>query len=205
MKRLTFLLLFCSTLLFSQKEISHTIGVNEQLKTVYFTLNSVFNISLHTSTKKEIIITAHSEGEYANYFAINETRSTTTLNIDGNVDFIFPNYQDKLSAHKVHAIAVDIWVPENLQIIIQSDIGTIVASGTYQSLLIDSQSGSCFLQNIKGYITASTSSGSIVLKTNEGVVKTQTNTGVVKVSDIAKGQSRYALKTNNGNITVKKI
>ncbi len=205
MKTIILILLLCSQSLFSQKEISHIIGVDAELKTIYFTLNSVYDISIRTTQKQEISIIAFSEGEYANYFSINETRTTSTLNIKGDTTFIFPNFQDKLSVHKQHVISVVIWVPEKLNVILQSDIGNVKASGTYKSLITDSDSGNCFLKAVKGSITASSVSGAIYLSAKNGSVTTQSNTGSVVLADLPKGTTTYHLKTNKGNITVTKI
>jgi len=201
-------------MLFSQKEISHTISVTPQLKTVYFTLNSVSEISIHTTTNQEnnllsslpsITISAHSEGEYANHFIINEKETATALNIDGDIAFTYPNYQDKLSAHKVHAISVKIRVPEGLQVIVQSDIGNVKVSGGFESFRADLASGNCFLKDMEGNITASSVSGNIYLQANSGKLVTETNSGRVRVVNLSEGTSIFNLKTNNGNITVNRI
>ncbi len=191
-------------MVFSQKKSNHTIWVDTSVNMLYFNLNDVFNIVVHTTKTNKIKIKAHSEGEYANYFVINQKQTEKTIHIEGKIAFVFPDFQDKLSAHKVHSISVEIWVPEQLQVVLQSDIGNVTASGNYKSLLIDVASGNCYLQQIKGKISAFSVTGNVYLKTNSGVVVTQTNLGNVSVIKLPKSTSLYTLKTNKGDILVVK-
>jgi len=198
------LMLFCATV-FAQKEISHTFFIDQGVRVLYFNLNNVFQIKVHTVATHQVKISAQSEGEYANYFVLTEQKKGNMFVISGNITFTFPNFQDKLSAHKMHAISVEIWVPRNLQIVLHSDVANVKASGNYNSFYADLASGNCFLTNIQGRISASSVFGDIFLFANTGNLITETNLGVVSKVKLEKGKSTYLLKTNKGNITVKKI
>ena len=205
MKHIICLLLFCNLSLFAQKEITHNFTIDNDVHTLFFNLNDVFQVTIHTIQQQHIKITARSEGEYANYFVLDEIQEGETFTITGDISFIFPDFQDKLSAHKVHAISVDVWLPKNLQVVLQSDIANVSISGNFESFRADLSSGNCFLTQISGKITASSVSGNIVLYANAGNLITETNIGTISKIKLTAGASSYVLKTNKGDITVKHL
>lgn len=184
--------------------MSATYDLNQNITHIYFNLNDVFTIKLHTTKDHQIKMNASSEGEYANHFIITEKHTNNTLNFEGKIAFTFPNYQDKLSAHKIHAIVVDVWVPEKLNIIIQTDIGNIFASGKHETLLIETVSGDSYLTNVSGAIKVNALSGNISLAVDSGLVSVITNLGVIDRVLLPIGPSTFELNTNKGDINVKK-
>lgn len=188
---------------FSQKKITHSIELSSQTTIVYFDLDKVFNIKLKTTTSDFIVINAYSEGEYANHFVVNEKNEGRQLTITGSIAFSFPNNQDKLSAHKVHAIDIEIQIPENLKIILRSDIGNLKVVGKYNTFFGDLMSGNCYLENTRGNITIQTVKGDIDLTTREGTINAYSKYGVVNTSEITSGKSVFVLKSLKGDINVK--
>lgn len=188
---------------YSQKKIIHSIELDPKTDIVYFDLDKVFNINLKTTTSDIITINAFSEGEYANHFVVNEKNTGRQLNITGSIAFSFPNNQDKLSAHKVHAIDIEIEIPENLKVIIRSDIGNLKVAGNYKTFFGDLMSGNCYLEDIQGNITVQTIKGGINLITKEGTINAFSKYGVVNTSKMTSGKSIFLLKSLKGDINVK--
>lgn len=206
--RLLSIIIFLCISIFSfsqQKKISTTYDMNQNVTHVYFSLGDVFTIKLHTTEEHQIRIQTSSEGEYASHFVITEKHINSTLNFEGKIAFTFPNHQDKLSAHKLHAIVVNIWVPENLNIVIQTDIGNVSASGKHESLLIETVSGDSYLAQLSGLIKVDTLSGDISLAADKGLVSTTTNSGKIDAVSLPPGESTFELKTNKGNINIRKL
>lgn len=192
------------TVSFSQKKIEQIIAIDEVVTHLMFDLDNVFTIKLSSTKSNQVIIKAISEGEYANHFVITKKRENQTLHISGNIAFTFPNNQDKLSAHKVHAIAVEILVPEHLLTFVSSDIGNVSITGKYTSLETNLHSGNCYLSNVLGYFDIKTVNGDINLTTNSGVVNAVSKSGIITLEVLANGKSNFQLKTAKGNIKVAK-
>ena len=192
--------MFC----FSQKKTEHVISIDDSVTHLMFDLDNVFTIKLSSTKSNQIFIKAISEGEYANHFVISKKRKNKTLHISGNIAFTFLNNQDKLSAHKVHAIAVEIIVPEHLQTFVSSDIGNVSTSGGYNSLATNLLSGDCYLNDVSGNFEIKTVSGDIYLTTKNGVISTESKSGVIIQEKIPKGKSTFFLKTAKGNIKIAK-
>lgn len=189
---------------FSQKKTEHVIIIDDTVTHLMFDFDYVFTIKLSSTKSNQIIIKSISEGEYANHFVITEKRENKTLHISGNIAFTFPNNQDKLSAHKVHAIAVEILVPEHLKIFVLSDIGNVSIMGKYNSLGINLRSGNCYINNVLGDFSIKTVTGDINLTANSGVVNAVSKSGTITQEALPNGKSNFQLKTAKGNIKIAK-
>jgi len=117
-----YIFLITFTVGFSQKKTEQVITIDEAVTHLMFDLDNVFTIKVSTSKSNQVFIKAISEGEYANHFVITQKEQHHNLTIKGVIAFTFPNKQDKLSVHKVHAIAVEIIVPEHLKTFVSSNI-----------------------------------------------------------------------------------
>lgn len=202
MKRIIFLILSCSMLSHAQKTIEKSILVNQHTSTVVIDLEQVFSINLKSTKKNIISLKAISEGEYAPHFIITEEVRGNVISLTGSIAFTYPNNQDKLSAHKVHAIAIELTVPEKLNTIIKSDIGNLNVIGIYQSLIANLKSGNCVLNDASGHMTIQTVNGNIHLTTKNGKVSAESKTGLVQQEVLADGNSVFELKTIKGDINI---
>jgi len=187
---------------FSQKKTEQIIVVDDTVSHLIFDLDNVFTIKLSSTKSNQVIIKAISEGEYANHFVITKKRENKTLHISGNIAFTFPNNQDKLSAHKVHAIAVEILVPEHLQTFVSSDIGNVSITGKYNSLGTNLLSGNSYLSNVFGDFDIKTVNGDINLTANRGMVNAVSKLGTIIQEVLPNGKSNFQLKTTKGNIKI---
>jgi len=189
---------------FSQKKTQNIFTIDDTVSHLIFDLDNVFTIKLSSTKSNKVIIKAISEGEYANHFVITKKQENHTLYVSGNIAFTFPNNQDKLSAHKVHAIAVEIFVPEHLRTLISSDIGNTSITGGYVSLGTNLRSGDCYLNNVSGDFDIKTVDGDISLTTNSGVINAISKTGTITQEVLPNGKSSFELKTAKGNINIVK-
>jgi len=189
---------------FSQKKTQNIFTIDDTVSHLIFDLDNVFTIKLSSTKSNKVIIKAISEGEYANHFVITKKQENHTLYVSGNIAFTFPNNQDKLSAHKVHAIAVEIFVPEHLRTLISSDIGNTSITGGYVSLGTNLHSGDCYLNNVSGDFDIKTVDGDISLTTNSGVINAISKTGTITQEVLPNGKSSFELKTAKGNINIVK-
>lgn len=178
--------------------------INDSIQSIWLDLDKVFNISVTSSTLNKVIIKAKSEGEYANHFVIHTSEKNNHLHIIGAIGFTFPNNQDKLSAHKVHAIDVEITLPNQLFCTIISDVGNLKLSGTFKKLVFASESGNVKLNKPSGDFQVETIKGDIVGELSKGLVNAKSKNGEINMDDIPFGVSTYNLKTLKGNIKITK-
>ena len=204
MKLFVYIFLIINVFGFSQKKVEHVITIDDSITRLLFDLDNVFTIKLSSTKSNQVVIKAISEGEYANHFVITEKRDSHILRISGNIAFTFPNYQDKLSAHKVHAITVEILVPEHLQTFVSSDIGNVSIRGNYTTLGTNLFSGNCHLNNVLGNFDIKTVSGDINLIANSGEVVAVSKSGTITQEVLLVGKSSFRLKTAKGNINIVK-
>lgn len=202
MKFITSIIFLCALFSHAQKKIEKTIVLSEHISTVVFDLEQVFSINLKSSNKPTVNIIAISEGEYANHFVVIDNTKENVITVTGKVGFTFPNDQDKLSAHKVHAITLQVTVPEDLPIMINSDIGNLYATGNYNELTTNFMSGNCELLSVSGNLFIKTVNGDINLITKSGHVIPETKSGVITQKRLTKGSSVFKLKTIKGNINI---
>lgn len=186
----------------AQKKIEKTLVLDEGISTVVFDLEHVFSINLKSTKNSKVTVRAISEGEYANHFVVTEKSIGNLMTVSGRVAFTFPNNQDKLSAHKVHAIAIEITVPERLKTTLNSDIGNLNASGFYEQLTANLKSGNCMLNLASGYFVIQTVNGNISLTAKNAQVISETRTGLVTQQQLIDGRSMFKLKTIKGNINI---
>ena len=204
MKLFVYIFLIINVFGFSQKKVEHVITIDDSITRLLFDLDNVFTIKLSSTKSNQVVIKAISEGEYANHFVITEKRDSHTLHISGNIAFTFPNYQDKLSAHKVHAIAIEILVPEHLQTFVSSDIGNVSITGMYSFLSTNLFSGNCYLNMVSGIFDLKTVNGDINLTTKSGMVNAVSKSGTITQEVLPLGKSSFQLKTAKGNINIVK-
>lgn len=202
MKLLVYIVL-CGTLYVNaQKRIEKSIALNQDVSSVVFDLEEVFSINLKSTKTPLITLNAISEGEYANHFLITDTTQDETLIVSGKIGFTFPNKQDKLSAHKVHAITIEITVPEWLQVTLNSAIGNLNIEGYYNELTANSKSGNCELLDVSGQLAVQTINGDIHIKTKKGHVIAESKKRGITQKWLGKGTSVFKLKTVKGQINI---
>ena len=202
----TYLLLMvlwcCSGLVWGQKNIMHQKVLDDDITSLYFDLNNVFVISFSSSASNEVVITARSEGEYANHFVVRELRKANEMSFIGDIAFTFPNHQDKLSAHKVHAISIAIQVPSTLDVYVRSDIGNLSVTGDYKRFLGDLQSGDCNLTDVSGQLNIQTVGGDINALVKKAQITAHSKLGRVTREKVTIGPSVIDLKSLKGNINI---
>ena len=204
MRLFIYILLITCTVGFSQKKTEQVITIDEAVTHLMFDLDNVFTIKISTSKSNQVVIKAVSEGEYANHFVITKKQQSHSLTIKGAIAFTFQNKQDKLSTHKVHAIVVEIIIPEHLQTTVSSDIGNVSIKGVHSTLTTDLLSGDCYLNNPSGNFEIKTVTGEINLVAKNGVISAESKSGTIFQEKIPNGNSTFDLKTAKGNINIAK-
>jgi hypothetical protein len=166
--------------------------------------SSVFKISVETTKEKTISIQSHVEGE-------NNEQVVLIAEIKNNQLFVSSAYQplyvaddDKLSANKLISIEFKLLIPEQLDVLITSNLASVFIYGNYNQVTTELINGSFNAENFQGNLIVNTIHGDINLETNLAKVEVSSKHGTVSHEIITQGNKQIVLNSINGNITVTK-
>ncbi len=172
------------------------------VKTIILATDEVYKIMVKTAPVETITVKTLAEGEYYNEIGLNSE-------VIGNVLYLNSNFQeklqggfDKLSAHKVFAMEVEMLIPEGLELRINSNLATVHLSGEYEKILVQLKSGSSFLKNFSGDAVINTYNGNINVSTSNALVEAESRNGEVLLPPANGGIHQISLTSINGNIKV---
>lgn len=163
-----------------------------------------YRIDLRTAPTKEVQVSASIEGEYAKDLLVSIEEKGTTVLVSAGFQPIFINPNDKLSAHKVVSIALQISVPEYKQVSVFGTNSNINATGKYENLHITLSDGRCTLENVSETVEVATQKGDIWLTAPSGDILAESTYGKVDQETIPFGDNQFILKTVEGDIHLKK-
>lgn len=179
---------------FSSKGISKVIINGDQ----------IFNISVVTEKTETISLKSLSDGEYGNDYKVISEVKGKRLFVKLKRIAIVDTPDDKRNAHKVIAATLKIIMPEDLNLSVKSDIGSLEAKGKFKELNFDLSQGGCNIDATARLATIKTIDGNIFVKTSNAVIETDSHHGLVDFPSDMFGFNVWRLSTNGGNITVKK-
>lgn len=188
---------------FSQKDISKVIDA-ENIRKIIINGDEIFRINLVAAgEKKQVKITAHSEGEYYNNIALDHEMEQEKLIISSNFAEILQGGYDKLSAHKVFSLEVDIEIPEGLEVYVESNIAALTARGKFKNLQVQLKSGFCKIIDFEGNALVNTYSGFIEVETHNAVIDAVSRGGKVSLQSATGGKFNIKLHSGTGDIRVR--
>lgn len=177
---------------------------SQGISTLVIDGNSIFKIVVETAKTKTISIYSEVEGENSEHIVLLTEIKDKQLYVSSRFQPMFIGNNDKLSAHKLISIELKLVIPENLELLISSDIALVFLSGKYKYVDAELVNGSFNAEHFNGGLLVNTIHGDIELQTNWANVKVSSKHGVIKKEDISVGKKQMSLNSINGNITVSK-
>lgn len=178
--------------------------VGPRTEFVQIDAQNCYTIKLSTTTANEISVAASIEGEYAKDLLVSIEEEGSTLRISADFQPNFTNPNDKLSAHKVISVALQITVPYYKNVSVFGTKSEVQVEGNYKNLNIKLSEGRCVLENVSEKVEVATQSGDIWLTTSDGHILAESSYGNVEHNPIPKGNNQYVLKSIEGNIHLRK-
>lgn len=194
-------ILFFSIKILAQKTLENNINASN-INVIVVDANTMFKINMSTSKTKNIALKSEIDGEYSKDIVVVNRIKNDSIFISSAFQPLFINPNDKLSAHKVQSITLDISIPERKKVYIKSDIGTVDLSGNYNFLMVELNDGNCTLNTFSGDAIVNTIRGDITLETNYATVKSRSQTGVITKEDLEVGNYQLSLNSVNGDISI---
>ncbi len=192
-----------NTALIAQRKIEKTV-TGTSLTTINIDASNCFAIKIGTHSSPKIIVETSLEGEYREDIVVSSVEEDEILIIRTGFRPLYNAFNDKLSAHKVISIYLNVLVPDNFKVAVLGTVAKTNVSGQIKDLKIVLGSGDCIIQEFKGNAFISTFKGDIFLEIEEAIVESISKYGAVKKQDIKAGNSKIKLKSVSGDIFVTK-
>lgn len=170
----------------------------------HFKLDEVFSVHISTSPDTEYLkIKSFSDGEYAQNIGFHFTEENKEMHIQAVFPENLSSGFDKLSAHKVFSVRLEIEIPEDKIVVIQSNLASVYGNGNYRFFEAELTAGRCELKKFSGKAIIHTFKGDIELETLEKNVEAVSNHGEVYIDDYFVEGCTISLKSIDGDINVK--
>jgi hypothetical protein len=183
----------------AQKKV-HRMFLADDITLIQINTANCFEVNLNTSSGKEVAVEAEMEGEYSTDLDLVISTNGSTLLIEANFVPNFENPNDKLSAHKVVSIWLNITLPTSKNVEVYGTNSRVLAKGKYKELVVTLSDGICELYNVFGEAKVKTQSGNIIVLAKAADISTQSKYGTVEYNPIPNGIPTYKLQTVTGNI-----
>ena len=187
----------------SQKDTREIIDA-ENLSRINIDTDEVYLINIVTTNKSEVRIRTHSEGEYFDDIILNTSIEGDELIIKTKYPQRLAGGYDKLSAHKVFSLEIELMIPENLEVRISSNIASVQGKGDFKPIFAELKQGYCKLLDFSGDAVINTYSGNIFVETSSGLIEANSRNGKVDIPEFLPGRNPLKLTSIDGNIMVRK-
>lgn len=181
MKKLLLLILipYC---LFAQKRSEQTFD-RQDIKTLLINSNAIFKISITAQPVQDISIQTITDGETYESSLLHTKIIDQRLEITTGRTPDFTPFNDKLSAHKVLSIELDITIPQDFNIDIYSTLAEVSLKGRYKELQINLGRGGLIGRDIRFRESViNTISGNVALTTKRADVTASSRNGEVIIN-----------------------
>lgn len=185
----------------SQKLVRKTL-VNTDVAYIQIDAKNCFAVDISTIPGNEMVVEASMEGEYKKDLAISLEEDSAALRVGASFlpNFTHPN--DKLSAHKVISIKLQLKIPEYKEVRLYGTSSNVQAAGSYKALKIVLADGDCTLKEVSENVDVKTQTGNIVLIANKGSLDAKSTYGRVTLQSLKDEYPTFVLTSIEGDITV---
>lgn len=204
MRALLFLFVFFTLVHAHGQKLVKKAFIGPRTETIQIDAQYCYRIDLKTASSDEVQVTASMEGEYAKDLVVSIKQSGTTAMISAGFQPLFINPNDKLSAHKVVSIALEISVPEYKNVNVFGTNTNLYATGKYKDLNVTLSDGRCALEHVSETVSVTTQKGDILLYVPSGDIVAESTYGKVEKEPIPFGDNQFVLKTIEGDIFLTK-
>lgn len=204
LKKLYLLWFFCFSMLLHAQRDTREIFNASGIESIDILTNEVFKITISASNTDRIRLITHSEGEYFNQILVQTKVDNGNLSIKTSYPHELTGGFDKLSAHKVFSLEIELEIPKDLEISVDSNIASLITSGSFSQLTANLKDGYCDLKDFAGNATINTYDGNIRVETSSGFVDAESRNGTVEIPEHFSGRNPIKLKSIDGNILVLK-
>ena len=198
------ILFFAFNFLTAQKVVKKSI-VDSAITSFQIDAANCYKMTIETVKSDEILVEAIIDGEYKKDLVLNVIENNSAITISAGFQQNFVNPNDKLSAHKVVSIALNIKLPEYKYVTVFGTSCNVTVDGAYMKLKVSLNDGICSLKDISETAEVTTQSGNIYLEIKTGEAISTSKYGSITTDKIPTGNTKYVLSTVTGDIFIKRI
>ena len=173
-----------------------------KIKQVSIKGNHLYKINIIGHTKNKVVLKSYLEGEYQNAYEVINYIVKDTLFIQ-LVESAFSTIEDdKRNAQKLIVASIELHLPNNLNLDIDSNIASVEIEGNFNNAYINLHDGFCHIKGHVNTLNAKSIYGHIKAHTNQAKIRAETNYGEIQLSPFKEATNIWNLKTIYGDITV---
>ena len=173
-----------------------------EAKGIFIESDEVFEIYVKTTDASEMQINAEVEGENFESILLSTSIENGLWYIQTNRSVGFNPIDDKLAAHKVISVVLNIEMPAYKELWVTSNLASVNAEGRYQFINLNLSGGDCTLFNFLGNGIVNTLRGSIAVDTQHTAIDFLSRNGNENIENKPNGKYHLNLKSVDGNISV---
>ena len=167
--------------------------------------DEVYHISIISEATNRISVRTKVAGEHSENVALLVSEENKTLSLSSGFTPFFVQQNDKLAAHKVLSIEMEIRIPMDMSVFIKGRIVSVETTGAFKDIQLDLRNGNCVLHNFKGNAQLNSRNGNITVFAQEtGVFDVNSRNGTVKNELPKEGRFLIKAESVNGDITLLK-
>jgi len=167
--------------------------------------DDIFNIVINSSDTSGINLITKIEGEHNENVVLNISEENKTLTLSTGFTPYFQALDDKLAAHKVISIEMELYISNKLEVFVRSIMTSLTTHGRYKDLHVELGDGNCVLNDFEGDAQLLTIDGNITVVAHDTVKaegKTRNGKLINELSTI--GNYTILAESVNGDITLLK-
>lgn len=173
----------------------------ENIHTLSIVDDAIYKISIFTSEVKSIKVSLRISGENSQNIALEEIISEEKLLLKTGLIPFAVLENDKLAAHKVIALEMELVIPKTIYVEIKSKLASLETKGSFKSLAVSLQDGNCVLDDFSGNAQLRTAGGYITVFADNTVSgKASSKYGLVKNELFSDGEFLIEAESINGII-----
>jgi hypothetical protein len=167
--------------------------------------DEVYRITIISEATERIYVSTKVEGEHNENVVLLVSEENKTLLLSTGFTPYFVMQNDKLAAHKVISIEMEIRVPSDLAVLVKGAIVSVETKGSFSELQLELRNGNCVLNAFKGNAQLNSRNGNITVFAKEtGVLNIKSRNGSIKNELPEEGQFFINAESVNGDITLLK-
>lgn len=163
-------------------------------------LRFIQKLNVVTDSSDQILIKTFSEGEYRDDLIVIAKEEDSWLEIYPQWIPTFINPNDKLSAHKVRALSLEVVLPEGKTLEVRGEHAVVDVTGHYQKLFLRLGSGSVHMSHDSESSDVRTSTANVFLTIPSGDVHAESEIGQVIGTIPYNSQYYYQVSSKQGSI-----
>lgn len=155
-----FLIFFVNANCFAQKITQEVISAYE-IEEIYIHTAKIFQLNIFSTTDNFIKVETKMEGEYYRDIKVTTVTKNKQLRLSCELAEGFQLPNDKLSAHKVFSITMNVYIPQRLKVQIEGDETQVHITGNYKKIWAALISGSYIIDDFQAEAKILTKKGNI--------------------------------------------